>query len=76
MWPLEILDNGTKVCVNGMHGEIIKHEWCKDQHGGPIVVHTIHYTKKYSHRLGLKSIYKDIDKTQKCNYASINLLKE
>lgn len=75
--PNDILQAGTEVTVGGKIGHIVKHEHRRDQFGGSIVVHTIHFFKKYSHKApgpeGMRWIYKPISETTSVNYSAIKV---
>lgn len=72
--PNDILENGTKVKVRNMFGHVISYEVAKDQFGGDIVVHTIEFTKKMTHRVGIKPIYKNINKISAINYSGVYVI--
>ena len=72
--PTTVLENGTNVSVGLKKGVIEAHEILRDQFDKPIVVHTVRYTEKFSHRFGNRDIYKPFTKTERVNYSFINLL--
>lgn len=72
--PLTELSTGTKVTVGYMHGVVIGVRHAKDQFGMPINVHKIHFTKRFTHRVGNVRMYKTIDIIQEINYASIYVI--
>lgn len=73
--PYDILEIGTSVSVNGAIGKVIKAEEKRDQFGAPIMVHTIKFEKKYSHKGPHGAVYKPYTKTKTVNYASINTIE-
>ena len=76
MTPLEILENGTLVSVNGKHGKVISSCFKKDQFGEPIASHTIHFFEKYKRLSGYNFCYEPINEIRTPNYAGIQILSK
>ncbi len=74
MKPTEILKPGTKVSCGNCVGVILSHSQERDQFNQPIIVHTVEFHKRYSHKGRNGKIYKPYNKVQRVNYASINKL--
>jgi hypothetical protein len=74
--PHDQLASGQSVSIPGYIGVVLKADCKRDQHGGPIIVHTLKLTHKtilgIAGHVKRELLFKPI--TKQCNYSFINVL--
>jgi hypothetical protein len=76
--PYDVLAVGKAVGIPGYLGSVVKAEDKRDQHGNPIVVHTLKLTHKIKPGLGFRMKHIPLDKpiTRTANYSFITVEDE
>ncbi len=72
--PHETIPDGTPVRVGSRRGKVIKSEQVRDQHGGPIMLHTIEFTERVKWHAGRTFWVPMTPKTEQPNYSAIYVL--
>lgn len=73
--PMDRLEPGTQVLFRSFRGVVLEANQKRDQHGGPIMIHTIRLEQRRE-RQGNKTIWRKLEayKTIAPNYSFVTVL--